>query len=181
MLSNSATHTFKRSTLTAFGDLSANALQIIAAGAGLAAALLASQTLFSMVKWMGVAYLVWLGVRLIFNAGRINRQQAAQRASLKTLYMQGFLTSAANPKAVVFFAALFPQFIDPALPLWPQIAALGMLYILIDGTFLMTYGLLADRFAKQLSGGFKVWLDRVSGGVLILSAVLLGLKSIQDK
>ncbi|MEP3524883.1 MAG: LysE family translocator [Hyphomicrobiales bacterium] len=181
MLSNSASHTFKRATMTAFGDLSANALQITAAGAGLAAALLASQTIFNVIKWIGVAYLVWMGLRLILNAGRMSNQQAAQKASLKVLYMQGFLTSAANPKAVVFFAALFPQFIDPAFPVWPQIAALGALYILIDGTFLMTYGLLADRLTKRFASGSKIWLDRVSGGFLIVSAILLGLKSVQGR
>ena len=181
MLSNSATHTFKRATMTAFGDLSANTLQIIAAGAGLAAALLTSQTLFSVIKWMGVAYLFWLGLRLILNAGRNTSQQAAQKESLKKLYLQGFLTSAANPKAVVFFAALFPQFIDPAFPVWPQIATLGALYILIDGTFLMTYGVLADSIAKRFASGSKTWLDRMSGGALIISAILLGLKSVQDR
>ncbi|MEL6181908.1 MAG: LysE family transporter, partial [Myxococcota bacterium] len=64
----------------------------------------------------------------------------AAKSSRKALWLQGFVTSAANPKAVVFFAALFPQFIDPALPFAAQFAILSLTYLVLDGLFLTAYG-----------------------------------------
>ena len=113
MLSNSMTHGFKPSLATAVGDLSANVLQMLAAGLGLATILTASQHALTIIKWVGVAYLIWLGVKMLRkNAAANLDQQRSQRETLMSLWLQGFFTSAANPKAVVFFAALFPQFIS---------------------------------------------------------------------
>ena len=105
MLSNSGTHGFLRALSTAAGDLSANMLQMLAAGLGLAAVIAASATALSVIKWAGVAYLIWLGARMILKAKANDPNAQIMRAevSAKTLWMQGFITSAANPKAVVFF------------------------------------------------------------------------------
>lgn len=87
------------------------------------------------------------------------------------------MTSAANPKAVVFFAALFPQFLDPQSSLAPQIAILGVTYIVIDGCFLASYGKGASWIAQKLRNQHKVWVDRAAGASLITAAVLLGLRT----
>lgn len=103
MLSNSMTHGFGRSLATAGGDLTANALQMTAAGLGLAAILVASQNALAVLKLAGVAYLLWMGLRMWRDARHTEgKAGAAPSASLRTLWGQGFLTSAANPKAVVF-------------------------------------------------------------------------------
>ena len=143
MLSNSSVHGFRRSLATAAGDLSANALQMLAAGLGLAAIIAASATALSVIKWAGVAYLIWLGIRMIRRAKPDDPRQQPHRekVSLGSLWLQGFLTSAANPKAVVFFAALFPQFIAVDAAFWPQFLILSATYIVMDGLFLSTYGL----------------------------------------
>ena len=70
---------------------------------------------------------------MIRRAGARLDHGAAPRTARRTLWLQGFLTSASNPKAVVFFAALFPQFIDPNAAFWPQFAALSATYIVLDG------------------------------------------------
>lgn len=180
MLSNSMTHGFYRSLATAAGDLAANVLQMLAAGLGLATLILASERAFLAVKWLGVAYLVWLGVRLMVRAGG-SGESGARRAAVSTLqlWFQGFTTSAANPKAVVFFAALFPQFIDPGRPLWPQLLVLSTTYVVVDGCFLSAYGAGADWISRRLEGPARAWLDRIGGGFLIGAAVLLGSKSLQ--
>ena len=180
MLTNSGVHGFHRSLATAAGDLSANALQMLAAGLGLAAIIAASATALSVIKWAGVAYLIWLGVRMIRRAkpdGSTGQGQQ-QQASLKTLWLQGFLTSAANPKAVVFFAALFPQFITPDVPFWPQFLILSATYIVMDGLFLTAYGLGSSWIVKRFKGNMRVWVERIGGGFMIGAAVLLGLKSV---
>lgn len=179
MLSNSATHGLQRSLATAAGDLTANALQMLAAGLGLAAVVAASGAALTAIKWAGVAYLVWLGLRMIRRASANDpvAARAAPSAALSTLWMQGFVTSAANPKAIVFFAALFPQFIDAGGPFWPQFLILSLTYIAMDGAFLSAYGLGASWVARRFQGRAKLWIERAGGGFMILAAILLGLKS----
>ncbi|SDX55996.1 Threonine/homoserine/homoserine lactone efflux protein [Ruegeria halocynthiae] len=178
MLSNSAANGLRRGMFTAAGDLTANSLQMLAAGLGLAALIATSGTALTIIKWLGVAYLVFLGFRQILKAGAPSSRNAVW-TSRNALWMQGFITSATNPKAVVFFAALFPLFIDGALPFWPQFATLSATYLVIDGIFLIAYGGCASWLARRLQGTAKPWLDRIGGSFLILAAVLLGLKSLR--
>jgi threonine/homoserine/homoserine lactone efflux protein len=174
MISNSARHGLKPSLFTACGDLSANALQMTAAAFGLAGALALSGDLLIALKWAGVAYLVYIGIRT-FRAGGRAAHGVAAAVSRRHLYRQGFLTSAANPKAVFFFAALFPQFIDPALAVWPQLLILGATYIAVDGFLLVLWGSAAERALRALAAR-PGWLNRVSGGLMIVAAGLLALK-----
>jgi len=178
MLSNSLGNGFKRSTATAAGDLSANFLQMIVASAGLASLLQSSQDLFVWVKWAGVAYLVYLGLKLILSPVRDGAADRAQR-SIRSLYWQGFITSAANPKAVIFFAALFPQFITPGEALLPQFAVLSASYLLIDGAFLCCYGKFAELISRKLHSAVGQHMNQVSGALFILAAVLLGAKGLE--
>ena len=183
MLTNSGVHGVRRAMSTAAGDLTANALQMLAAGLGLAALIAASGAALTVIKWAGVAYLIWLGVRMIRRAKPEDPQivGARKQASLKTLWLQGFLTSAANPKAVVFFAALFPQFISTEAAFWPQFLVLSATYIVMDGLFLSAYGLGAGWVAARFKGAAKVWIERVGGGFMIGAAVLLGMKAVAER
>lgn len=181
MLSNSMTHGFRRSLATAAGDLTANAIQMLAAGLGLAAILVASQNALTIIKWLEVFYLIWMGVRMWRHAGLAkSTANAARSASVATLWGQGFLTSAANPKAVVFFAALFPQFIDAGSPFVPQFLALSITYLLVDGAFLASYGVSASWVAARLKGNATVLIHQIGGMFLIGAAVMLSLKSLQE-
>lgn len=178
MLSVSLSNGFHRSLATAAGDLSANAIQIALAGAGLAAVVTSSSRAFAVVKWAGVAYLVWMGVRQILASYRTGGDDVpAARATPGALWLRGFVTSAANPKAVVFFAALFPQFLDPGAPLPTQIVILGLTYILIDGAFLAVYGKGAGWLGARLHSRHRPMVDRGAGACLIAAAVLLGLRT----
>ncbi len=181
MLSNSMASGFRPSIATAAGDLSANVLQMLAAGLGLATVLTASRHGFVVVKWAGVAYLAWLGMQQIRRpfASQGELLEAPPVSSRRKLWLQGFVTSAANPKAVVFFAALFPQFLSKELAFWPQMLILGATYIAIDATFLLTYGASADWLASRLKGSTRRWLDRLAGSCLLGAAVLLGLKTVR--
>ena len=181
ILSNSMTHGFKRSLATVAGDLMANFLQMLAAGLGLAALLRASGNALLIIKSLGVAYLIWLGLRMIRKAGT-QRTAASQatRTSLRKLWLQGFITSSTNPKAIVFFAALFPQFISADRPFWTQFAALSLTYIVMDGIFLSAYGIGADWISGRFSESARVSIERVGGGLMLAAAVLLGLKTLGD-
>ena len=180
MIANSLTHGLRRSVATVAGDLSANALQMTAAAFGLAAAIAQSAALLSAIKWAGVAYLIWLGIGKLLSRRAPHGADAAARGRPALLYRQGFLTSAANPKAVIFFAALFPQFIDPAHAVWPQLLILGATYLTVDGAILLAMGAAAER----TGGGLRHWrggaFERFSGALMIGAAVLLAGKELGD-
>lgn len=177
MLSNSLGSGFGKARATAAGDLSANFLQMIAASMGLATALNTSQGFFLGVKWAGVLYLAYLGMKLIFS--KQTNLGSSQPRSSKSLYWQGFITSAANPKAVIFFAALFPQFLILEHPLLPQFLVLSTTYLIVDGCFLCLYGKFADLFRDKILDGYGRLLNTLSGGLFLAAAVLLGLKDFQ--
>ena len=180
MISNSLRHGLRPSLATAAGDLSANALQMTAAAFGLATVIAASADVLTAVKWAGVGYLVWIGVRTFRAPPPSLARQAAGVSSFVRLYRQGFVTSAANPKAVVFFAALFPQFIDPARDIWPQLFILGATYLTVDGVLLCVWGGAAERLLGRLRAQGRL-LNRLSGSLMIGAAVLLGLKDVESR
>ncbi len=177
MIANSLRHGVSRSTATLAGDLTANALQMTAAAFGLAVILSTSWWALAVVKWLGVAYLLWIGWRT-FTAEPVPTGRTAQGGSPARLWRQGFITSAANPKAVFFFAALFPQFIDTGHPVWPQLLILGATYLLIDGILLLVWGLMAERFLGFLKQSGRR-LNRVSGGMMMAAAAVLALRDVE--
>jgi len=178
IISNSLRHGLRRSLATVAGDLSANALQMTAAAFGLTAVIAASAGALAVVKWLGVAYLAWLGLRLVLSRGNRRGGAAPGAGRPGTLYRQGFLTSSANPWAVVFFGALFPQFIDPALPVWPQLLILGVTYLVVDGLLLVAWGWAAVATLGRVRSIGGIWIDRVSGGLMLTAAGLLASKDL---
>ena len=124
---------------------------------------------------MGVAYLVWIGLQLLLSRPR---SDAPEAASGGRLFRQGFVTSSANPYAVVFFGALFPQFIDANLPVWPQLLILGVTYLVVDGVILVLWGWAALRTLGRIKALGGVWINRISGALMIGAAALLGAKDL---
>lgn len=180
MLSNSIQNGFKKSTATAIGDLSANFLQMVAASVGLVSLINNSQTFFTAIKWLGVFYLAYLGIKLLLSTPSISNHGSSEARTSQSLFWQGFITSAANPKAVIFFAALFPQFIIAGEPLAVQFAVLSCTYLLIDGCFLCFYGFFADFFAKKLNSSAGSHFNKISGSLYLAAAVLLGSKDLNQ-
>jgi len=166
---------------TIAGDLSANTLQMVAAAFGLGAIITRSATAFTVIKWGGVAYLAWMGLNHLLHAKQgIESQRGDTERSPWSRYSQGFVTSASNPKAIVFFAALFPQFINPATtaaPIVIQFMVLGMLFLIIDGSSVFLYASTAGRLSHWLSQHGRIATQRrITGSVLIGAAALLSLK-----
>ena len=179
MLSNSLGNGFRRSLATAAGDLSANFVQMTVASLGVATFIYSSQAFFVVIKWAGVSYLIYMGVTLFRKRFDPSVAVSNQVRSRRSLYWQGFVTSAANPKAVIFFAALFPQFLNPAGATFEQFAVLGATYIVIDGCFLMIYGGFAGWIQSRFQHHVGRHMNRISGALLVVAAILLGLKEIE--
>jgi len=179
IISNSIRHGLRRSVFTACGDLTANCLQMIAAAFGLAAIIATSATAFLWIKWFGVAYLIWIGLQLILSKDEGRQVAVSDTGSSFRLFRQGFITSMANPFAVVFFGALFPQFIDPGSPVLPQLLILGLTYIVVDGAILLLWGWLGVRAAAALQRYSLGLVNKICGGLMILAATLLATKDLQ--
>jgi threonine/homoserine/homoserine lactone efflux protein len=151
------------------GILSANALYFALSAAGLGALLLASYTLFTVLKWIGAAYLIWLGVRLLLpqKPGDATARERELPAPGR-LYLRAAALQLANPKTLLFFVALLPQFVDPTAPTAAQFAILGVTSIALEFCVLGLYGFVAASAAERLrSPTWQRRLDLVSGGFLI--------------
>jgi len=181
IISNSVRHGLKRSAYTIAGDLTANSLQMAGAAFGLAAIIATSASAFIWIKWLGVAYLVWTGLQLFLSKDQSGDVTANTSGQSFRLFRQGFVTSMANPFAVVFFGALFPQFIDPTTPVLPQLLILGATYLAVDGVILLAWGWLGVRAATALKRFSFGLVNKVCGALMIGAAMLLASKDFQPQ
>lgn len=179
MLSNSLGNGFNRSLATAAGDLSANIVQMTVASLGLVSLIHSSQEFFVVIKWLGVSYLIFMGVMKFRKRFDPSVAVRSRVRTLRSLYWQGFMTSAANPKAVIFFAALFPQFVNPALQTGKQLVIMGVTYLVIDACFLTIYGGFAGWIESRFRHQVGHHMNQISGALLVGAAILLGLKEIK--
>lgn len=164
-------HGYRHALKAILGLQTALLLQLGLVGLGLGALLAASELAFLAVKLAGAAYLVWLGIQrwreplaLAEPGTEVNR----------AFYRQGILVNLGNPKAIVFIAALVPQFIDPAAPQWPQFAVIALTMCSLDSAVMSCYALLASRFRGVLSSPRRGLLaNRVFGGIFVAAGALL--------
>ncbi|VAW15327.1 hypothetical protein MNBD_BACTEROID03-828 [hydrothermal vent metagenome] len=180
---NSMKYGKKKTTGTILGDLSANLVQIILASAGLATIVISSGELFQSIKWFGVLYLIYMGAKKILVEPDIEiNATSSKQKSFKSLYIEGFLMSAANPKAIVFFAALFPLFINKDLPFLEQVAVLAITFLVLDGLTLLIYTHFATKLKEYLENKRKASLqNKIVGSLLILSGFMLSLVQRTNK
>lgn len=150
--------------------------QVAVVGVGLGALLATSEIAFSVVKWLGVAYLVYLGIRqMLSHAAPVASDDTAVRGgSIRELVISGFLVNASNPKGTVFLLAVVPQFVSPASPLIPQYATIGLTLAFTDLVAMGVYTALAARVLRLLRNpGHIRWLNRLFGGLFILAGIWL--------
>lgn len=157
--------------LASAGILVANLLYFLLSATSLGAILLASWELFILIKWLGAGYLVWLGLKTLFARGDAACHLAAHPVPTRTAmgtFLHGVVAQGANPKALLFFTALLPQFVNPAAPLAPQITLLATTSVVIELGVLTGYAMLASR-ASGLAHRprFAHIINRVSGALLI--------------
>ena len=150
------------------GILAANTVYFALSATGIGALLLSSK-LFFAVKWLGAAYLIVLGLRLLLSSHSVMPEQEAviERKS-HHLFFDGFTLQIANPKAIVFFSALLPQFLNPHAALIPQILILGATSAMIEFWILLGYGIAAGKAAELArEPRYAKWTNRVAGGLLL--------------
>ena len=155
--------------LSALGIETGTLVHTVAAAVGLSALLASSATAFSIVKYAGAAYLIYLGVRTLRARGEAHA--AAPPSAGRHVYRQAMLTQLLNPKVAVFFLAFLPQFVDPHRPAATQILALGAVLVVIGlvigGATALAAGEIARRLRARRAGG-RPW-GRWTGGVLYIA------------
>lgn len=159
-----------KSVWASWGILSANAAYFVLSATSLGAVIVASYKLFFLIKWLGAAYLVYLGIGSFLGKSSVMSlpEAGADSRSGVRILRDGFFLQGANPKALLFFTAILPQFIDTRRNVAFQIFVLGISSIVVEFAILFTYGQLAGRvLATARSPRFEKLTNRIAGSLLI--------------
>lgn len=154
-----------------FGIWTGAALHVLMAVVGLSAVLATSAFAFTVVKWVGAAYLIYLGIRMLMSRGGSFVQSGREgRQRSRLAYWQGILVCALNPKVAVFFLAFLPQFVvEGAGPATAQLLLHGILIIVVAACIEPPLVLASSRIGAFLRGHPRigVWMDRGLGGLFV--------------
>jgi threonine/homoserine/homoserine lactone efflux protein len=148
----------------ALGDFTAMTLSL----AGLGALLLTSATAFTLLKWIGAAYLVYLGIRLWRSEPELPDVEKTAPAPARAIFGHAFVVTALNPKSIAFFVAFVPQFIDHGAPLLPQLVIMEATFVALATVNALVYALAADQLRLRIRRpGVLRWLNRAGAGCLV--------------
>lgn len=170
----------RRGLLAGLGLEVATLLHALAAGLGLSALLATSALAYEMVKYLGAAYLIWLGIKAWRGGDAAVRQDDAavpevsgrgvseRGMSGRSVFLRSVVTGVLNPKVALFFLAFLPQFVHPERGwVWLQFLILGALLALVGFCNDLVLSLAVGRFRRRISGGSGRWLQRATGGLFI--------------
>jgi threonine/homoserine/homoserine lactone efflux protein len=152
----------------ALGDFTAMTLSLL----GVGALLTASATVFTVLKWIGAAYLVYLGIQLWRAGGRLNVEPETDPASLGRMLAHAWLVTALNPKSITFFVAFLPQFLDAGRDLFPQMVIFESTFLVLAFANALGYALAASRARALVRSTSAIRIiNRVGGGLLVTAGV----------
>lgn len=152
-------------------------LHLLIVALGLGALLAASEAAFTVVKFFGAGYLVWLGIQK-WRAPIIPVDADAPPVRSKGLFLQGVLVNLTNPKAIIFIGALVPQFVNPALPQIPQYLLIATTLCLTDLMVMSGYALAASHLGRWLHDPAAIRVqNRAFGGIFVSAGALLAVSS----
>lgn len=171
VISQSLTRGSGAGVRAATGVLAANAIYFALSGSGLVALHALSAEAFSIIKWGGAIYLVWLGATMILRSFRSPNLPGSRGArGPGRPFWRGFVTQGANPNLLVYFTAILPQFIDANHPVAPQVALLACSSFAIEFSALAAYSAISGRAGEAAAPRFRAYLERLGGGLLIGAA-----------
>lgn len=159
--------------VSALGIASGGLVHVAAATVGLSALIASSAAAFTVVKLVGAAYLIAVGVRRILTRDEPEATVEVQETRLRRLYGQGVVVNVLNPKTALFFLAFLPQFVDRDRSVVPQVAILGLLFAAIALLSDLAYAVLADALAGRMRRSARAaWVRRfATGGIFIALGV----------
>ena len=175
VVANSLGHGTRIGLSTVAGASTGNALLVGAAAAGLTTVLALLADVFDLIRVLGAAYLIWLGIkawRSRETAGATGADGVPVPRKPHTVFLQGLMIAITNPKTILFYIAFFPQFLDLSLPLGPQLLAMSIAMIVIATTFDSMYAVLAGRARRWFADPHRQRLQgRITGGLLIATGL----------
>jgi len=174
-ISSGLHHGFRVGLWNGVGMQAANLIMVAVVSLGLGAILLASETLFTLVKWAGVAYLVYLGIVTWRSPPRVFREDRDDHeTTVRGVFLRGLWVNLTNPKGIIFFAAILPQFIDIARPQAMQYFLLAATTFAVDLVVMMAYTAAAAKAMRTMSDPGRLrWVNRTLGGAFIAAGVAL--------
>ena len=152
------------------GDFTAMACSLL----GLGAILSTSALLFTVFKWIGALYLLYLGIQLWkSNPKKHSVQDNTKTSSARSLLQRSFIVTALNPKSIAFFVAFLPQFMDPLKPVLPQMTLLGGTFLFLAVVNAALYAIFAGQLSEQIrKERVRKWFNRCGGGALIGAGII---------
>lgn len=173
-LTNGSRYGVRRALPGMVGAVLSDAVLISAVTIGLGALLAASEFWFSALKWVGAAYLAFLGIMMLRSKGTIDGmlQSGAEqpKGTAFSIGLKSFMVAVTNPKGYLFFSAFLPQFIDPAAPQLQQYVILGAIFATLDFTIMFGYAVFGSQAVRVLKTEGAKWLERACGGALLALA-----------
>jgi threonine/homoserine/homoserine lactone efflux protein len=174
-LTHGALYGARRTVFTILGGSVGFAAVIALSMFGIGALLAANVGLLVLLKWLGGAYLVWLGIQVWRSPALAQSRTEAKLTSGRSLFQAGLFSALSNPKGILFFVAFLPQFIDPAQSLIVQFVIMAATFVVIEFFYELIVASLADRIQPWLKKVGKTF-NRVFGGVFIGIGILLPLR-----
>ncbi|MGG5143500.1 LysE family translocator [Alcaligenes ammonioxydans] len=162
--------------VAAMGRLLAFAIMIVVAALGMGSLLMVSETAFTVVKFAGAAYLIWLGIKILRANGRASTEQLELgKTDIRGLARQEFLVAIGNPKAILIFTAFFPQFVDMN-NYWTSFLIQGVIFLLLEVIAIAAYAYVGTRLSGVLqhAQGLR-WVNRISGSMMIGFGLILAM------
>ncbi len=174
IIANTMTYGTRAGLTTVGGAQTAIAIQLIVVALGLSSVMAVLSEWFEWLRWAGAAYLIWLGIQKWRSQPLLPEERPTRSHRAGVIFTQGFLVALTNPKSLFFFAAFFPQFMDPALPAGPQLAWLCPAFLIIAGIFDGSWALVAGRARLWLKERRHLLIgERLVGSILIAAGAWL--------
>ena len=167
----------KRSVITAIGDVSANTLQMVLIAFGMGTLISVYPDILNYLRWVGILYLLYIAFDLIKSSKSLDFNKSISVKSNLSLFRDGFLVAFLSPKAWVFFAAIFPQFLNLEGDFIIQLIILIISWIVLDFSTLMLYGFTAQKIISWLKTNPKT-INTISACALIVIAIIIAMTNI---
>ena len=176
IVSNTINYGLKKSVWTAFGDISANAVQATLVTFVIGTLLIEKPEIYVFLKWAGILYILYLAYETVTLKIKDLGSEKKELKSSLAMYRDGFLVAGLSPKALVFFSTVFIQFINFDNNVISQFLILTITWLVLDFLSLMIYGLAAGRISEWLKGNPRT-LNTISACVLVIIAVIVAIRT----
>jgi homoserine/homoserine lactone efflux protein len=173
IIANTSAHGLRGGLWTLAGSTTGFSILVAIAALGMTSVMVLMAEWFDTIRWLGAAYLVYLGARQLYSAMYPADRQTVRLPRSGALYVNGLVVSLSNPKVLLFLGAFLPQFVDPAQPPGRQLAILAALFVATLMTVDLSYTFLLARARRAFTAQHTRVLDGIAGGLLLVGGALL--------